>query len=629
MAGTRVVKGFRFGVFEIDLRACELRKYGIRIKLQGRPFQILTALVERPGETVTREELRRRLWPDDEYGEFDQSLNTAIKKLRQALGDSAGTPHYIETQARLGYRFVAPVEAIPEETAAPVAPLPPETPNVPVHSLRRYWWLAAAVLALVTIFSVWHFTIAAARAPQLHSGIASLAVLPLLNLSPGPEQDYFADGLTDALITNLAQIHALRVISRTSAMQYKGTRKLLPDIGRELQVDAVVEGTVQRDGPRVRVNVKLIRTSTEQSLWAESYERDLRDVLSLESEMAAAIARKVEIRLTPQESVHLSRSHPLDPDVFEAYLKGRYFWNLRSDQNLRKAIGYFEQALAKDPTYPLAYAGLADCYNMLSYYGSTKPSDSFPKAKAAAAKALALDDSLAEAHAALAYARLHFDWDWSGAEAEFQRALDLNPGYANAHHWYSHYLLAVGRTQEAMAATKQALTLDPLNLSINAHLAHEYLYMKRYDDAIVQVQKTLELNPGAERAHAWLGRAYEGKRMFEKAEAEFRQALQLAPGNSEFQAALAHVYAIAGKPALARQSLTELERNASDRYVSPYKLAVLHAALGAPESAFRWLDRARETRPEELIYIKTDPHLEALHSDRRFAQLLSRLGLPR
>jgi TolB-like protein/DNA-binding winged helix-turn-helix (wHTH) protein/Flp pilus assembly protein TadD len=627
MAGTSAKKGFRFGAFEVDVRTSELRKHGVRIKLQGRPFQILTALIERPGETVSREELRRRLWPEEEFGEFDQSLNTAIKKLRQALGDSATTPRFVETQARSGYRFVAQVQSIEEGGEPPPVILANAyQPRRKASSRSRWIMLAATLLALVTFVVLWR-TQGRGTPSLLSSGgrITSIAVLPLLDLASKPEQDYFADGLTDALITNLSKIGALRVISRTSAMQYKATKKLLPEIGRELKVDAVVEGTVQRQQAVLRVTVKLIRAATEENLLTETFERDPRDVLALENEMAAAIARKIEIRLTPQESVHLRRSRQLDPEAYESYLKGRFFWNIRSDDGLHRAIRYFEQALARDPTYSLAYAGLADCYNMLSFYGPITPAESMPKAKAAALKALELDDNLAEAHAALAYARLHYDWDWQGAEIEFRRALDANPGYANAHHWRSHYLLATGRTQDALAAAKHALELDPLNLSINAHVAHQLLYLKKYEQAISQLQKTIELNPSAARAHALLAHAFEGQSMFDRAESEIQQAMRLSSGNPEFEAELAHVYAAEGKAAIARQHLATLERRS--RYASPYSLAVVHAALGDRDGAFAWLGRGFEARPQEMIYVKVDPRLENLHSDPRFAELLRRMAL--
>ncbi len=628
MTAPELRKALRFGVFEVDLRIRELRKSGLRIKLQGRPFQILTVLLERPGETVSREELRRNLWPEDEYGEFDQSLNTAMKKLRQALGDSAVTPRYVETQSRLGYRFIAPVqviatEPVPQPDRVEAAPEIPTSPRVAPR------WLSIAGLAVVLAAALQIPRVEQERKPGAPARtIRSLVVLPFMNLNSDRERDYFADGLTDALITNLSRISALRVISRTSAMHYKESRKLLPDIGRELKVDGIVEGAVQRAGARVRISIKLIRAATEQNLWANIYERDFQEIFALENEITTAIAHQIGTPVTPGERKELARSQRLDPEAYEAYLKGRFFWNMRSADGLQKALHYFHEALEKEPGYALAYAGLADSYNLLSFYGSARPTESFPKAKAAAAKALELDENLAEAHAALGYARLHFDWDWTGAEAEFRRALELNPGYANAHHWRSHYLLAVGRTDEAFQAAQRALELDPLNQSINAHVGHHFIHTERYGDAVGQMTAALEMNPTSARCHALLGRAFEGQRRFARAKAEFQQAIRLAGEDQQLKARLAHVYAREGDSGTARKLLDALEGEPSGTYVPPYGLALVHAALGERDRAFAFLRRAYDVRQEELIYIKTDPDLKPLRSDPRFAELLRRIKLP-
>ena len=635
MTASPLRKGFRFGAFELDLQARELRKHGLRIKLQGMPFQVLTLLLRQPGEIISREELRRSLWPGDEYGEFDQSLNTAIKKLRQALGDSAGTPRFVETQARLGYRFIAPVQSIAE--VAPQADTPPtvqEASTIPEASRKwpTFRWRTASVsmflvcgLVLLTL-GLWK-----SRMPFSRPGagrISSIAVLPLINLSPGGgEQDYLADGLTEALITNLSQVSALRVISRTSVMQYKHVHKMLPEIGRELKVDGIVEGALRRSGSRVRVDVKLIHAATEKNVWAEVYERDLEDVVSLENEIAGAIANRT-VPMTSRESGELSRSRRLSPEVYDAYLRGRFFWNTRSKDGLQKAIKYFERAVARDPKYPLGYVGLADCYNVLSYYGSAKPKDSFPRAKTAAQKALELDGNVAEAHAALGYAFLHFDWDWAGADAEFRRALMLNPGYANALHWQSHYFLAVGRTQDALAAARRALQLDPLDQGINAHLGHHLIYVERYDEAIAQMHNTLEMNPDSARSHALLARAYEGKGMFSKARSEFREAIRLSGDDGRFRAGLAHVYAREGNLEEATRLLSRLEQESLEKYISPYALAEVHAALGKPDRAFENLALACDQRDEQLIYLKTDPNLKTLRADARFNEIVRRIRLP-
>lgn len=626
MTAPQLHKGLRFGPFEVDLHTRELRKHGLRIKLQEKPFRILTLLLERPGESVAREELRRRLWPDEQYGEFDQSLNTAIKKLRHALNDSAATPRFIETQSRFGYRFLGSVQVIAPEPPSPATPIPQSGHPLPRELHNRFLIAIAAVIILsAALLLVPRLaTKRSTSAPK----ITSLAVLPLLNLSPGGEHDYFVDGLTDALITNLARVGALRVISRTSAMHYKDSRELLPQIGRELNVNGIVEGSVERTGQQVRINIKLIDVATERNLLAEVYEGNLENIPVLEDEVAAALIRRIGVPLTPLEAQQLSRSHRLDPEAYESYLKGRFLWNTRTPDGLQKALRYFDEALAKEPTYAPAYAGLADCYNLLSFYNAAKPTESFPKAEAAALKALELDENMAEAHAALGYVRLHFDWDWPGAETEFRRALELNPGDANAHHWYSHYLLAMGRADDAFQAAKRALELDPLNQGVNAHLAHHLIHVEHYDDAIARMKVALELNANSARTHALMGRALEGKRLFESAKAEFQRALRLAGDDRQLEAGLAHVYATEGNLDQARKLLKQLETESSQSFVSPYALASVHVALGEYDLAFKYLSRAYDMRQEELIYLKTDPDLKILRSDPRFNALVRRIRLP-
>ena len=400
----------RFGAFELNLRARELCKRGIKIKLQEQPFQILAMLLENPGQVVTREELQRKLWPADTFVDFDHGLNKAINKLREALGDSADNPHFIETLAKRGYRFIRDLQ----------------------DSLGQ---------------------------------IRSLLVLPLENLSGDPEQEYFADGLTDSLITQLARVSALRVVSRTTAMHYKRIHRPLPEIARELGVSKIVEGTVQHSGGRVRVSARLVEGTADTPLWADSYERDLRDVLSLQSELARALVKEVQVKLTPQEQEQLARTVTVDPEAYEAYLKGRYYWNKRSGEAVKKCAEYFHQAIKKDPSYAPPYAALADCAGVAGFWSFASPVEGCGRAKAAALKAIQIEDS-AEAHASLGWATLHYDWDFSSAEREFQRAIQLNPRYATAHQWYGHCLGAMGRFDEAFTVLKHAIHLDPLSLIV-------------------------------------------------------------------------------------------------------------------------------------------------------------------
>lgn len=463
--------------------------------------------------------------------------------------------------------------------------------------------------------------------PPTHSPIESLVVLPLVTLSDDPEQDYFADGMTEALIANLAKISALRVISRTSAMQYKGAKKPLPEIARELNVDAVVEGSVIRAGDRVRISAQLIEAAADRHLWAESYDRELRDILTLQTEVARAIARQIRIKLTPQEQACLTCVRQVDPAAHEFYLQGRYHWNKRTDEGLHKAIDYFEKAIEKDSGYALAYAGVADCYNILGFYSLLPPKETFPKAKTAAARALEIDDAVAEAHASLGFVKLYHDWEWPGAEDEFKRAIQLNPGYATAHHWYAEYLVAREQPDMCITEFKRAHELDPLSLIINAGVAWAFYFARRYDQAAEQCLKTLEMDSNFIPAHLFLGWVYEQKGMYEEAIAEFTKALDLSGGTTEIMAELGHAYALAGQKGAAQKVLDELEKLSGRRYVSPYSVANVHIGLGDKEQAFAWLEKAYREHSHFLALIKIDPRLDSLHCDARFDDLLERVGL--
>jgi TolB-like protein/DNA-binding winged helix-turn-helix (wHTH) protein len=450
----------RFGTYEVSLQSGEVRKAGLRIRVQQQPMKLLEILLERPGEVVTREELRSRVWTDESFGDFDQAVNIAIAKLRSALGDSAENPRFVETLPKRGYRFIADVsvvdsdarpkmpESAPEDLSATEPADKLQGAGLAVAPKRRLWSplrviVAFALVLSLPILAVWLFR---SRGPA-PTGIRSLAVLPLDNLSGGASQNYFADGMTDELITDLAQISALRVISRTSVMAYKGARKPLPQIARELNVDAVVEGTVLHSGDQVRITAQLIEAATDKHLWSESYEGDLRDTLALQKKVASAIAEQIRIELTPQEQAALKNAKVVNPEAYEAYLKGRYFWNKRTADGLKVALAYFNQAIEEDPKDAQAYSGLADTYALLGdwEYGVLVPSEAYPKAKAAAIKALQLDKTLGEAHTSLAFSLDAFDWDWESAETEFRRAIQLNPGYATAHHWYAWHLSEMGR----------------------------------------------------------------------------------------------------------------------------------------------------------------------------------------
>ncbi|MGA2647420.1 MAG: winged helix-turn-helix domain-containing protein, partial [Candidatus Sulfotelmatobacter sp.] len=453
-------------------------------------MKLLEILLERPGEVVTREELRSRLWTDESFGDFDQAVNIAIAKLRSALGDSAENPRFIETLPKRGYRFIAEVSVVdadarprkPDTVAGDLSGLEPETEHghklpgagLAVAPKRQLWSTSRVIVASVVVLSLMLLAIWLFRSPgSTPMGIRSLAVLPLENLTGDASQNYFADGMTDELITDLAQISALRVISRTSVMVYKGARKPLPQIARELNVDAVVEGTVLRSGDQVRITAQLIEASTDKHLWSQSYEGGLRDTLALQNRVASAIADQIRINLTPQEQAALKNAKVVKPEAYESYLKGRYFWNKRTADGLKAARAYFDQAIEEDPKYAQAYSGLADTYALLGdwQYAVMTPKEAFPKAKAAAIQALELDSTLGEAHNSLAFVLDGFDWDLDSGGKEFRRAIELSPGYATAHHWYAWHLSLLGRYDEAIAEMKKAENLDPLSLIINADLA--------------------------------------------------------------------------------------------------------------------------------------------------------------
>ncbi len=470
------------------------------------------------------------------------------------------------------------------------------------------------------------------RSPRVRAQrprIRSLAVLPLESLSPNTEEEYFADGMTDALITTLAQIGMLRVISRTSVMRYKGARKSLPEIARELNVDAVIEGTVTRSGNRVRITAQLIHSATDTHLWARSYESDLRDVLTLQSDVASSIAQEIQIQLTPQEKARLAKTSRVDPEAYETFLKGRYHWYKRSPDALKRALDYLNQAITKDPTYALAHAGLADAYNSLGWdlFAVMAPADSFPKAKAAANRALELDPNCAEAHAALGWAATAYDFDWIAAEREYQRAIELKPQYGPVHIWYSHFLKAMGRPKESSAESRRALECDPLGLVLNMHMGWHYLYLRDYQQAIEQLTRTLELDPGFIPARMFLGEAYEQTGMFAEAIAEFEEATNLGNRHPIYLAGLGHAYAVSGKRDETHRTIQELDRLSQQRFVPARGVAEIYMGLGDNEQAFTWLDKALEQRNGWLIHMKENQRYDGLRNDTRYKDLVRRMNL--
>ncbi len=565
----------RFEIFEVDLRAGELRRQGRRVKLQGQPFRVLAVLLGHPGELVTRDELRQRLWPTDTFVDFDHGLNSAVARLREALHDSAESPKYIETLPRRGYRFSAFVEK-PEELNSRV-------------------------------------------------GIESLVALPLENLSHDPEQEYFSDGLTEALTTSLANIGGLRVVSRTSAMQYKGVRRPLREIAGELQVEGILAGTVLRSGKRVRISVQLVHALTDTNLWAASYERNLRDILALQSEVALDIAREIRVKLEPHERVRLASVRAVNTEAYDAFLKGRYFWYKRTEEGLTKGIEYFNRAIEQDPTYAAAYVGLSDSYVLLALRGVISAKEALPKAKKLARKALKIDSTLGDAYASLAHARLH-DWDWAGLDEDFKRAIELNPGHAIAYHWYSEYLAIMARSDEAIVVVKQAQAIDPISPFLRTTLPMAYYRARRYDDAIEHLRKALELDPTHFLLHFRLGQICIQEGMYDEAIEEAQKAVALSGRSTETLAGLGQAYAAAGMRGAMQSVLDELSKRSEQFYVPPYYLGKIYATLGDKDLAFVWLEKAYDERSAEFIELKVEPVFDSLRSDVRFVNLLQRVG---
>jgi TolB-like protein/DNA-binding winged helix-turn-helix (wHTH) protein/Tfp pilus assembly protein PilF len=641
-ANAQPSRRLNFDEFEIDLRSGELWERGNRLRLQDQPFQVLRVLLERCGEIVTRDELKQTLWPADTFVDFDDGLNTAVRKIRDVLGDSAEKPRYIETIPRRGYRFMGclselrPVvlsSSAEESNDSPVEEFSCSDPSAsvvlpaPAQLLSIRWRVlltAAAALALFSTALVLYRGRSAKGTNQPR--IKSLAVLPLKNLSADPTQEYLADGMTEALIGRLAGIHDLRVISRTSVMRYKNTKEALPEIAKTLGVDAIVEGSVIRDGNRIRVHAQLIRAATDEHFWSEAYDRELRNVLSLQSDVAQSIARRVEVTITEEEHARLSSARTVDPEAYEAYLKGRYYWNKRTADSMPKAALYFEQAISRDPGYGAAYSGLADCNSGLAWHGFMSPAEVLPKAYAAAQKAVEIDSQSAEAHASLALVLDH-KWDWAGAEAEFKRALELNPQYANAHHWYGDYLSIQGRHDEAQVEAKRALELDPLNLMIGTWVGLRYYLARRYDRAMEQSRNTVDLDPNFAAAHLILGESYVQQGKHKEGLDELQKAASLSGGSPLYTAQVGASLARAGEKKEALRVIRELRDISTKRYVSPYGIAQVYAALNDKEQTFNWLETAYRDRTVWMSYLAVDPVFDSIRSEARFRDLLHRVGL--
>jgi len=610
----------RIGQFELDADSGELRRDGVKTRLAEQPLQILLLLLDHPGEVVTREDLRKRLWPGDTFVDFDMGLNRAVRKLRDALGDSADQPTYIETLPRRGYRLIAKTSdpAVVESTA--------ETAEAPARPRRAWIWFgASAALAAVTLIAVVRFQTSA------HQAIHSIAVLPFANLSGDRGQEYFADGMTEALITDLAQLRNVRVISRTSVMPYKGSRKSLPQIARDLNVDGVVEGGVLRSNGKVRVTAQLIHASTDIHLWARTYERNESNIVTLQRELAAAITAALQAELTPEGRARIQSASTVSPEAYELFLRGMTAAGKENTQGFSDAIAYFAKAVEKQPDFAVAYVEMARCYSEFTWSGAVAPLENMPRAKAAVLKALSLDPGLADAHAVMGQILYQYDWDWVRSEQELRRALDLNANDARAHRAYAALLRLTGRVKEAKAESARVRELDPLSARKPGNVVSAAMALraaKNYDQAITEIRRALQMDPSLPRGHYQLGLTLVEAGKLDEGIAELETAVRLSKENLRFQASVGWAYALAGRKEDARKVLAELRTRSQREYVSPVAMALILVGLNETEPALQLLEQADQQRDFDLVNANTSSAFRPLRSEPRFRELMKRIGLP-
>jgi TolB-like protein/Tfp pilus assembly protein PilF len=568
----------RFEEFELNIQSGELRKHGKVLRLQPQPAKVLSLLCLQPGKLVTRDELKRQVWDDATFVNFEEGLNFCIRSIRAILQDNADDPQFIETLPRRGYRFIAPVEQL---------------------------------------------------LPDASERIDSVAVLPLENLSHDPDEDFFAEGMTDELITELAKIHGLRVISRTSVKQYKSARKSLPEIARRLNVSAIVEGTVLRFENRARITVQLIRARKDEHLWAQSYERELGDILKLQAELARTIAAQIHVRLSAHDQLRLSSARRIDPSAYEAYLRGRFFCNKRTEENLKKAREYFQQAIAMEPSYASAHSGLADTYFYSGYYfGNMDPTEAMPRARDAALKALELDNALAEAHTSLGLVKFFFDWDLAGAAEEFRNAIALNPNYATAYQVHAVLLGATQRHDESIAEARRGLEVDPLSIPVNNIVGEMLSAARQWERAIDQYRKTLELDPTVALVHENLGTALEEIGQYDEAIEEYLVARALLGEDDRIVTELRKAYETSGVRGFRQKQLQVALARWAGWHVDSFQIASFYARLGDPKPAIAWLEKAHEARSGMLIWLRMYPDFKNVLSHPEFRHLARRVGLP-
>ena len=586
---------YEFGSFRLDAAERMLLRDGMVVPLTPKAFDTLLVLVENSGHLLDKDDLMKRIWPDSFVEEGGLTRNVSV--LRKVLGEDSADSQYIETVPGRGYRFVGGVR---ESQAGLV--------------LERHIRRRVVIEEEDEVASI--------------QAIKSLAVLPFINVSADPNTEYLSDGITESILNSLSQLPALKVPARNTVFRYKGRETDAQEVGRELGAGAVLTGRILQFSDRLIIRTELVDAADGCQLWGAQFDREPSDILALQSEIAREISESLRLRLTGKDRQLLAKRHTESTEAYHAYLKGRYQWNKRTDEGLKKGIEHFQHAIDIDPVYALAYTGLADCYAVLGTFGGLAPPGAFSKAKAATVRALEIDPALAEAHTSSAFVKQLYDWDWPCAEEAYARAIELNPAYATAYFWRATLLAALGRRDESITEIKRALELDPLSLPINTYLGWAYYFGREYDEAVKQYQRTLELDRNFIQAKWRLGLAFVQKGMYVEAITELKEALALSEDNTLILGALGYVNAAAGKSGEAREVLAEMERLSARRYVSPYQRATVHAGLGENDHALRWLEEAYSERSGLLIYLNVEPVFDNLRSDSRFADLLRRVRLP-
>jgi len=607
---------YEFGPFRIDTRNRLLFRNDEPIPLKPKVVDTLLLLIENSGQVLEKDELIQKLWPDTFVEEANLTQNIYV--LRKALNSGDHSENYIETIPRRGYRFTGHVKKLTsEETAGVTRP----------RSSRQWIWIPALLLIGISGAIVFRFATGRLKPAIPNNSIRTLAVLPFRSLSGNSGDDYIGQGMADALITKLSNTQQISVRPTSAVLRYDTVNIDPLTAGRALNVEAVLDGKVQRVGDRVRVTVQLLRVSDGTTLWGDQYDEDFTGIFALQDSISAQAARSLTLQLTGSQTASMRKHYTQNAKAYESYLQGRYFWNKRNVADFRKAIEHFQQALAVDPNYALAYAGLADSYIRLNAYDAPMNEESVPKAKAAVMKALQIDDSLAEAHATLGLIKFRHEWDFPAAESEFKQAIQLDPNYSETHQWYAFYLLAFGRTNEADAEIKRARDLDPLSVSFNSNLALYLFFRHQFDQSLEQSRKTLDMEPDFSVARVTLALNYQQKGSTKEAIAEFRRVQASMPNDAANKAWLGHALAQDGQISEARRILSELEERAQNSYVAPYSIAVLHAGLGDRAHALDWLERGFQDRSLRPVWLKLDPRLDGLRQENRFIQLIQRLGL--